>query len=244
MTAPLQRQPRSPVRRIKDAVHGLQDLLARAYGQPGDGMLTDLVLDGRRVIFIHNPKAGGTSLGKFLGVKRRSHSFPEDRLSPRNWQECYSIVAIRDPFDRFLSGYFDHVRKPNINALTRMYGPAFKQASPFEYLDILLENPKFGGSQLHWTDYPSPTKPRSDLVLRYEEISLWGEKLTAVGLDMGRRTLPHTNRGPRSSLDPRTALNLSPDAFVRLEQTVRQAFRPDALAFGYPLDAEPAGSAI
>ncbi len=143
----MNRQPKTPWRMLKDGVHGLQEVLANAYGEPSAGMLSDLRLEGRQVIFIHNPKAGGTSLGRLLGVKRRSHAFPSHRINTRNWHACFSIVAVRDPFDRFISGYFDHVRKPNSNALTRIYGEAFKNITPFEYLDILLENPKFGGPQ-------------------------------------------------------------------------------------------------
>lgn len=236
--------PRGPWRIAKDGVHALQHALARAWGRPGSGMLTDLRLDGRPVIFVHNPKSGGTSLGRFLGVKRRSHAFPVDRLAPRHWWNCFVIVAVRDPFDRFLSGYFDHVGKDNTNALTRLYGPAFKRISPFEYLEILLQRPKFGGSQLLWTDYPHPSKPRADLVLRYEDIDTWPQRLAAAGLDLQGRSLPHRNRGQRSGADPRQALALDKAEFARLEQAVRHAFRADALAFGYPLpDDRKAGGA-
>jgi hypothetical protein len=72
-----ERLKRTPWRTFKDGVHSLQDKLAQAYGRPGTGMLTDLRIEDRPVIFIHNPKAGGTSLGKYLGVKRRTHVFPE-----------------------------------------------------------------------------------------------------------------------------------------------------------------------
>ena len=227
--------PRGPWRITKDGLHTLQHRLARVYGRPGSGMLTDVQLGGRPVIFLHNPKAGGTSLGRFLGVKRRSHAFPTDRINPRYWTHCFVIVAVRDPFDRFLSGYFDHVGKDNFNALTRIYGPAFKRISPFEYLEILLLRPKFGGSQLLWTDYPHPLKPRADLVLRYEEIQQWPGQLAAAGLELGDRSLPHSNKGPRSEVDPRLALGLTVPEFARLEQAVRVAFWVDALAFGYPL---------
>lgn len=233
----LKRLPRGPWRIAKDGLHALQDALARAHGRPGPGMLTDLHHDGRLVIYLHNPKTGGTSLGKFLGVRRRSHAFPVHRISPRHWMRSFVIVAVRDPFDRFLSGYFDHVRKPGTNALTRMYGPAFKTIGPFDYLDVLLANPKFGGSQLNWTDYPLSDKPRADLVLRYEEIAAWPERLAAAGLDLDGRVLPHRNRGLRSDADPKEALGLSDDAFARLEVAVREAFRADALALGYPVSS-------
>jgi Sulfotransferase family len=231
----LERLPRSPWRVAKDGLHALQDSIARAYGRPGRGMLTDLRQDGRPVIYLHNPKTGGTSLGTFLGVARRSHAFPVDRLSPRHWLGSFAIVAVRDPFDRFLSGYFDHVRKPQTNALTRMYGPRIKAIDPFDYLDVLLANPKFGGSQLNWTDYPLSAKPRADLVLRYEDIAIWPERLAAAGLDLGARVLPYRNRGPRPETDILQALGLTQDDFARLEQVVRHAFRADALALGYPL---------
>ncbi len=115
---------------IVDRLQEWQSALGRLYGRPTSGMLTDFQLEGRPVIFLHNPKTGGKSLRLMLGVKRLSHTPPVERLSARNWERCFSVVAVRDPFERFLSGYFNHVRQPKENALTRVYAGSSSRYRP------------------------------------------------------------------------------------------------------------------
>ncbi len=159
----------------------MQDRAARIYGQPGDGMLADLTVADRPAIFIHNPKAGGTSLGKFLGVKRRTHVFSGERLRESVWLATFSVVVVRDPFERFLSCYYGNVVRPGETGLTKRYGPGIKDLDPAGFLSILIDNPKFGGSQLNWTDFPSQQKPRADLILRFEDVEQWKDILLGSG---------------------------------------------------------------
>jgi hypothetical protein len=196
-------------------------------------MLTDLTLEGQPVIFIHNPKAGGTSLGRYLGVKRRTHVFPRDRLNERVWNEAFSIVVVRDPFERFLSCYYGNVIRPGETGLSKRYGPSIKEIDPFAFLMIILENPKFGGLQLNWTDYPSTQKPRADLVLKFEEISHWPAILSERGVGVNGRELLHENRSERDRSDHLARLKLTQSEFEELRQKVMAAFAPDCGHFGY-----------
>ena len=231
---PLERRPKGPFGLI-DRLHGAQAVLARMWGRPTDAMRTDLVCDGRAVIFLHNPKTGGKSLRQFLHVRRDSHAYASERLSPRQWLATFSVVAVREPFERFLSNYYDRVLKGNDNALVRLYGPEFKRIDPFTYLEVLKREPIFGGPQTLWTDYPLPAKPRADLVLRYEDIASWKERMVAAGLDVADRDLPHVNRSRRAGSDHLADLRVTPEGFARLEAAVKDHFRGDYLAFGYPL---------
>jgi len=228
--------PKTTWRLAKESAYRLRDGLARAYGRPSGGMTTDLIKDGRKVIFIHNPKTAGTSLGTYLGVRRRTHTLPVDRINRSHWLSTYSIVSVRDPFERFLSGYFDHVCKPKDNALTRIYGHKFKSLSPLEYLQILLSNPGFGGPQLRWASYPSTQKPCADLVLRFEQIGLWEQQIASQGIIITGRALPHRNVGPLSGVNLSEALKMDSNEVKELESIVRRQFRDDALAFGYPVE--------
>jgi hypothetical protein len=219
---------------IIDRLQEWQSALGKLYGQPTSGMLTEFKRDGQPVILFRNPKTGGKSLRMLLGVKRLSHTPPAQRLSERNWQRCYSVVAVRDPFERFLSGYFNHVRGAGENALTRMYGWDFKKITPLDYLEVLDRHPKFGGPQVQWTDFPCAAKPRADLVLRFEDIARWCEQLCAADIDVSARTLPHHHRSARGQGDILTMLGMSDTEYLQLETEVRQYFKADAVAFGYP----------
>ena len=218
-----------------DHLHDLQSSVAKWWGRPTSGMLTDLVIDGRPVIFLHNPKTAGKSLRDFLHVQRSSHSFASARLSPKHWHATFSVAAVRQPFERFLSGYYDRILGAANNGLVKMYGPEIKKISPFEFLEVVKLNPKFSGRQVQWTDYPSSTKPRADLILRHETIGTWKEQMLQAGLSVADRSFPHLNRSKRAEANHLDTLKMSPAEFNRLELAVKDYFRCDYEAFGYPL---------
>jgi Sulfotransferase family len=227
-----QRQPRGPFG-LKDRISEFQDLLGRAWGRPSRGMQTDFRIGQQPVIFLHNPKTGGNSLRKVLGVKRISHTFASQRLSEASWLQCYSMVVVRDPFERFLSGYYSHILRPDRNGLVKLYGWDIKKISPLEYLEVLDRNPKYGGRQTLWTDYPSATKPRADLVLRLETVSHWEEQLKSAGIAFGDRKIEHLNKSDRGGSDHMQRLGLDRAGFDTLQQRVRDYFASDYAAFGY-----------
>nr|WP_237693276.1 sulfotransferase family 2 domain-containing protein [Octadecabacter algicola] len=185
------------------------------------------------VIFLHSPKTAGISLSRLLGVERLSHSWARNRLSERHWLQSYSVTIVRHPFERFLSGYYDHILKPNRNGLVKMYGWDIKNITAHDYLDVLAANPKYGGSQLFWTDYPSKVKPRADLVLRFEKIKNWKDVLLTAGIDVSSRDLSHRNKSERGTSNHLERLGLSADGFKQLERDVQAFFAADYKAFGY-----------
>lgn len=215
-------------------VHQLQGMAAKAYGRPTSAMTTNYSVGGKPVIFIHSPQTGGTSLGGFLGVKRRSHATAADRMKEKFWLNTFSIVAVRDPFNRFVSSYYGTINPENpINGLVKKYGPGIKKLTPFEFLDLLKIEPSFGGSQIPYISFPSKEKPYADVILRFEEIKNWPEILTSKGLDVAGFKLSHANSKKNKPRDVLDVLNVDERQLNRLRGLINTQFSEDYEVLGY-----------
>ena len=207
--------------------------LYRLLGKTPSAMVTSLALEGRPVLFSHAPKAGGSSLRQLLGTRGMTHSMPELVLSPSTWHRAFIIAPVRHPFDRFVSGYSYHVRSAYAGTLYRTHGKALKALDPFQYLTFISQYPEKLGPMANWTDYPSTTKPRADLVLRIEDSSRWVEQLTNAGLNLAGRELGHLNATRPAGATPESVLDLEDSAVERLRQMVYRAYAKDYEDFGY-----------
>mgnify|MGYP000120832101 CR=1 FL=1 len=64
-----------------------------------------------KTIFVHNPRAGGSSLERYLGLKYAfgksigGHATIKDFEKKFPLSEYYKFVIIRNPWDRFVSSY-------------------------------------------------------------------------------------------------------------------------------------------
>ncbi|WP_457650325.1 sulfotransferase family 2 domain-containing protein [Profundibacter sp.] len=218
---------------LKSRKHQLQERLAQIPGKPTAGMRTNYTCNGKKVIFLHNPKTGGSSLGKMLGVKRISHSFASVRLSKRHWLKNYSVVAVREPFERFLSGYYSHILRPDKNGLTKEYGMEIKNISPFDYIELLAENPRYGSLQSYWVNYPSSSKPTANLILKFENISQWTDQLESRGINLEGKTLAHENPSANRNANHLDRLKLTKVKFQCLKDATQQFFASDYKQFEY-----------
>ena len=64
-----------------------------------------MILHEKKLIFIHIPKTGGGTIHKVFGQKFRGVGNHYDNLYPDMCQDYFMFTFVRNPFERFLSGY-------------------------------------------------------------------------------------------------------------------------------------------
>lgn len=93
-----------------------------------------------KIVFIHIPKAAGTSIAGLLYGKRNGHlkaEYVQQQLGV-NYKEKYSFSVSRNPYDRLVSAYnFARQGETKHGAITN---PGFYQSSVFETFESFVEN--------------------------------------------------------------------------------------------------------
>jgi hypothetical protein len=219
------------LRRTIDLAHAVQGRLGGLVKGPSAGMRTNAAVDGRPVLFIHNPRTAGRSVEAMLGVKRLSHRFPSEKLTEAQWRRAFVVSAVRHPLDRFWAQYKKVVKSGRPSRLTKLYGEGVHDLAPLEFLDLIGLHPHYGGPQTQWTDFPSPVKPRADLVLRFEEIGRWPQILAEAGVIPAEAALPHVGATARHGR--RHALGLSEGEMDAVRAAVEVRYEGDYETFGY-----------
>lgn len=192
---------------------------------------TELRVDGRPVVVIHNPKAAGSTLKAMLGVRGTTHTMPRLAYSRRMWRGTFSVVAVRHPFDRFVSGYTFMVRDGR-GIMRRHPRDEVAAMTPLDFLDFIRDYPEKLGPQVNWACHPDPDKPMADLVLRVEESGDWHRRLAAAGIPA--RPLPERRNTSRAEgEDYARSLCLDSAALDRLEALVFAEYGVDYATFGY-----------
>lgn len=198
-------------------------------------MRTDVVAHGKPVLFVHNPRAGGRSLEAFFNVQRLSHSYPSEVLAETHWLDSFVVTSVRHPIDRFFSSYFGNVRAPQRNSLVKKYGWGIKELNPVEFLEIIKRHPRHVGPQVQWSDFPSKTKPRADLVLRLEDVATWQTAMRDAGIEIGDREVPHKGKSKNKAKRDLSDLGLTEQAYRDLCAELEAYYSADYEAFGYEL---------
>jgi hypothetical protein len=148
--------------------------------------------NGRRAIFIHVPKAAGTSLRAVLGgYGRTTHLTPGYLCSKAAWANRVTIVAVRHPLKRFASSYRYHVLSDYRGALLTQVGPGLKTMSPLDYARMAARHPRSGNFRPQ-IDFISRRNVPAKLILRAEDSETWGARL--------REHLPGVEDVPRRNV--------------------------------------------
>lgn len=186
--------------------------------------------DGRAVLFIHNPKCAGSSLRRLLQTTP-NHATPRS-VPEGKWRDAFSIVAVRDPVDRFISGYRMVTQSSYDGAHLRELGARGRDATPLEFLQATKAS--LMRPQSAFVLHPSAAKPRPDIILRFEEIGTWLAQLQEHLALPAMSELPYENAAAR---DPVRLEGLcrGEGEVARLRQALRSVYAEDCDLLGYPL---------
>lgn len=194
---------------------------------------TPYTVAGRKVLFFHAPKSAGTSLRALLGGRGGTHAMPRHVLTRRAWRKYFVVSAVREPFERFVSGYSYYVRGDYTGVMYRLHGDALKSLDPFEFLEFVGQYPEKLGAQVLWATYPDAEKPRADLVLRVEESAAWPDQLRRAGVAVPHLDAPRRNASRNGDEELRDVLGLDDAGILRLREKVTERYAEDYEAFGY-----------
>jgi len=122
------------------------------------------ILHKERLIFIHVPKAGGTSIAAALGFRQDNefiltHATPSQvvkTIFQDDWNQFYSFAVTRSPWERYGSLYRYHKSPEYAALLGRNY--SHQLASSFSFNEWMRFNIRskmkanwFGVPQTYWT---------------------------------------------------------------------------------------------
>ena len=134
--------------------------------------------ESAKLLFIHNPKAAGTSVKEKLGLsaKDKLHHTPSFLVSKLEWESYYTIVSVRHPIDRLKSSYHYHTQKKYKGHYFKKY-PNIHQLSLPEYFDLFRKEPFAIRPQVDYLTHQLSKKP-VDFVIRFEALHADMEQLS------------------------------------------------------------------
>jgi len=171
------------------------------------------------LLFIHVPKNGGTSIKQALYVSDPGHATVRfyDLFVPEHLARMPTMAILRDPVDRFLSG-FDFLLNGG-GSDVRILPQAMQRMAGIRTIDALLDF--LEGAAGDWLKVDTFVRPQSWYVTDIEERirirHLWlieetGDAMATFLAGHGVAAVPHTNRTARQN---RT---LTPDQRQRLQR--------------------------
>lgn len=174
-------------------------LRSRIADLRGRGVYSEYA-DEFRAIFIHVPKAAGTSISQALFGRRSRHLRWLDyyRANPRKFRSYFKFAFVRNPWDRLVSTFF-FLKSGGLNPLDRAW--AEQNLAGFDNFETFVlgwltkahaQSWVHFKPQYHWICDDHLT-PRMDFVGRFEDIEddfkVIAERLgCARHLEKGNRT--------------------------------------------------------
>lgn len=178
--------------------------LPRVFGFVPPQLNLENLKNEKRAYLMHNPKAAGSSLREAIGdsTGRTLHIWAKGAFRKKEWDSSFIVCAVREPLERFLSGYRYHVLSEYRGYLYKLHGEAFKTATIEEYFACIQQYPDYLGPQSPWYSYPSTAKPICDLLLKVEDSKNWMTRLNDVGISVRCGVMPAKNQSKKGAGAP------------------------------------------
>ncbi len=160
----------------------------------------------RRLVFLHNPKCAGSSMRDWLwpgrGLKT-NHSLPHDICHRKTWRDYFTFVIVRDPYDRFASGYYYFVNRSVAGLSTPLKSIA--KMSPPEYFEAMTKiNHSVMRHQHPYLHHKFSDEP-IDMVIHFNELVPRGLTRIKDWITV-RGEFPHVNASRRAGTRSRQAV--------------------------------------
>lgn len=196
-----------------------------------------------KCLFIHVPKAAGTSVAKAIFGEKSRH-IPLSRyfvFDDRAAREYFKFAFVRNPWDRFFSAYHYLARRigadpayPDHRWATRYlggkqnFGNFVKRMAVDRRYRFAVRRYIHFRPQVDWISIPGRQGVGMDFVGRFEDMENDFQRVCArIGVSAA---LPHERKG--------TGVNNYREAFdFEGRQLVAELYRRDIEAFGYTFDA-------
>lgn len=123
-----------------------------------------MICHQRKLIFIHIPKTGGTSIEIALGQEQcglQKHELPSNIIwdyGRELWKSYYKFTFVRNPWDRLVSWYFFRIEN---NQFSGPFAAYLKHLDP-----VLCYTPWYNRQQVDWIE-----RERLDFIGRFEKLN-------------------------------------------------------------------------
>ena len=188
--------------------------------------------NAHRCVFIHIPKAAGTSLTKtlFAAPSRHLHYTEYQRSNPRKFRQYFKFAFVRNPYDRLHSAY-TFLKKGGLNDLDRAW--ALQNLALFPNFESFVHGwvtPDNIGSWVHFKPQhfwicDASLNLKVDFVGRFEQM---GADVAIVQSRLGLPVAPlpkiNVTDRPRLIEDPYTP---------KMRAIVEEVYKTDLDLFGY-----------
>jgi hypothetical protein len=179
------------------------------------------IIHDRKIIFLHNPKAAGNSIAAALGITGSTlHHVPSLLCDAETWETYFSILFVRNPYDRLVSSYAYHTSE-DYQGIYASRHPDLKKMSFFDYFQLMKHEMTLRPQSFYLSHMKSAKIV--DFVGRFEDLAT---DIELLGVLINRDLkLMHLNKTPHK--------NYQEYYDTKTMSAVFEYYRQDFQIFGY-----------